>query len=217
MHIYQKHILDELRQHSERRYSQMQPKDIESSHFKYHLDQLLKEGLVEQKSRGVYGLTLKGMSAVDRLSSHGVNPKQSPKVITYTLIKNAEHYLLWRKDKQPYLGLLNMVGGKLHTGESSHEAAKREILEKTGLTITEVEQRAVAEIKIRNDDTLISHVIAYIYEAPLSSDDTANLVPIRFADIAEQPDLAPDTLEIITALASNETPLLLDLDIAIDL
>ena len=92
MHIYQKNILDQLRQTPVMRYSQMQPDDVESSHFKYHLNQLIKDKLVEQKGRGLYGLTQTGQKAVDKLSSGRVNPHQTPKVITYTLLTDADNY-----------------------------------------------------------------------------------------------------------------------------
>ena len=94
-------MLDLLRSTPSMRYSQLQPDGVESSHFKYHLNQLIKDKLVEQTGRGVYALTNTGKSAVDRLSRGKTNPELSPKVITYTLLRDASHYYLQRKDKQP--------------------------------------------------------------------------------------------------------------------
>lgn len=59
-HAYvQKHIPDLLRSGAVLRYSQLQPKGVESSRFKYHFNQLLKDSLVTQESRGKYILTTK--------------------------------------------------------------------------------------------------------------------------------------------------------------
>ena len=42
--------------------------------------------------------------------------------------------LMCRRVKQPYLGLLNLVGGKIEPGEDGMDAAYRELLEETGIT-----------------------------------------------------------------------------------
>ncbi len=215
MHIYQKNILDLLRQSAELRYSQMQPDDVESGHFKYHLNLLVKDGLVARKDRGLYALTDKGKSAVDRLSRGRVNPHLTPKVITYTLLQDEQNYYLHRKDKEPYLGLINLVGGKVHIGESTENAAAREIYEKAGRSIATPTLRGIAEIRISNKDTLLSHVVAYVYAANVEVDSTAenNLIPFTHAMLPKEKDVAPDLLEILTAIQTSKTLFALDLDI----
>lgn len=42
--------------------------------------------------------------------------------------------LMCRRAKDPYKGLLNMVGGKIEQGEDCYEAAYRELFEETGIT-----------------------------------------------------------------------------------
>lgn len=42
--------------------------------------------------------------------------------------------LMCKRLKDPYKGLLNMVGGKIELGESSENAAYRELFEETGIT-----------------------------------------------------------------------------------
>ena len=204
MHIYQKNILDKLRGAPTLRYSQLQPSEVESSHFKYHLDQLIKDGLVEQKTRGVYGMTVRGMSMVDRLSVDKANPRLAPKVITYSLLYDKNNYYLQRKSKQPYQGLVNMIGGKVHIGESTLDAARREVFEKTAYLSTDGSLKSIAEIRILQKDVLLSHAIAYVYsfdisEFRLSLPDCLQ-VPIN--EIEGHPDLAPDFLPIIKELKS---------------
>lgn len=47
---------------------------------------------------------------------------------------NADKMLMCRRIKDPYNGLLNFVGGKIETGESSEDAAYRELFEETAIT-----------------------------------------------------------------------------------
>ena len=42
--------------------------------------------------------------------------------------------LMCRRAKDPYKGLLNMVGGKIESGEDGYSAAYRELSEETGIT-----------------------------------------------------------------------------------
>jgi len=47
--------------------------------------------------------------------------------------KNMDQLLMCKRQKDPYKGLSNFVGGKIEKGESGIEAAYRELLEETGI------------------------------------------------------------------------------------
>ena len=47
--------------------------------------------------------------------------------------KNKESVLFCHRQKEPYNGCLNFVGGKVEPGESSEDAAYRELEEETGI------------------------------------------------------------------------------------
>ena len=209
MHIYQKHILDRLRTAKKLRYSEMQPNGVESSHFKYHLDALARDGLVNRVDRGVYALTSKGQLTVDRLSENRVNPYETPKVITYTLMRKDDLYCLFRKRKEPFLGTLNMVSGKVHLDEDSFTAAKREVHEKAGIHLDDIQQQLVAEVRIRKGDKLISHFIAYVFTANIT-ESNKNLEEYLLEDLTMRDDLAPDLLQILEAI--NDGRLLTSID-----
>jgi len=205
MHMYQKEILDTLRGSKTVRYGELQPEGVESSHFKYHLDQLINDGLVRQDSRGVYALTTKGKSSVDRLSTDRITPRQSPKVITYTLLQDDDTYYLYQKTKEPYLGLLNMVGGKVHSGDSPYDSAIREVQEKAGIVVDELEEITVASIRIMEDDVLLTHVIAYVYVADVDASALhSGLVPVPRSEISEAKGLAPDLLPVLEVIDDPE-------------
>lgn len=209
MHIYQKHILDLLRKSKKLRYSELQPFGVESSHFKYHLDQLVGDGLVTRLERGVYTLTAKGKMAVDRMSEHRVNPNETPKVITYILLQRDGKYYLYRKDKEPFLGALNMISGKMHINEHSRDAAEREVREKVGLQAINVEHRLVAEVQIRESDQLISHFIAYVFTAEFEG-ESPKLEAFTPEDLMECKDVAADLPLLLRAIDTRKKFIAID-------
>jgi ADP-ribose pyrophosphatase YjhB (NUDIX family) len=204
MHYIQKSILDELRLVSSDHYAMLNKHDIESGHFRYHLGQLITDGYVQQLERGIYSLTTKGQQYVDELSSHRIHPEKMPKVITYTLLTYDDKILLQKKPKQPYKDLFNMIGGKVHLGESTEGAAVREVLEKTGETIVSPKLRGVFEVRVNEADTLFTHVIAYVYEAALENvpDSVVSFTRTKLNDSSE---LSPDLLALLGKIESNET------------
>lgn len=204
MHVLQKQIVDNLRKTESMRYSELRPDDIESSHFNYHLDQLLRAGYLEQIEKGVYKLSLKGHSVVDQLSEKRIKPSQSPKVITYTLLYDDENYYLKKKDKEPYRNLLNMIGGKVHESETTLDAAIREIEEKTENKIENPDFCLTAEIMISKNDQLISHAIAYVYKKKVDSDNFKDLTIVKRDSFTDNESLAPDVFQIIEALMNAE-------------
>lgn len=211
MHYIQKQILDQLRTTSQARYVQLQPDGIESSHFKYHLNLLITDGLVTHVDRGVYELSDKGKAYVDKLSSGRVNPHETPKVITYTLLQDSDSYYLLPKPKEPYRGLLNLVGGKLHVGEDALSASRRELREKLSIEGAGPKLKGVANIRIKNHDEPYTQVVAYVCTLTLDTQAPDQLVAISKPDINAQQNLAPDTLAIITKLQGN-IPFVIDID-----
>lgn len=202
MHYIQKHILDSLRATDTVRYAQLNTQDVENGHFRYHLTQLINDGYVAQLDRGLYGLTKSGQQYVDKLSQKNFKAMPMPKVITYTLLTSGDSVILQQKQKQPYLHLLNMIGGKLHEGETSQQAAVREVKEKTGNTIGLPRLAGVFEVMISNEDTIHTHVIAYVYVANVNAAEytqpTLHTIPIT--QLQNTAQLAPDFLPLFNKI-----------------
>lgn len=198
-------------------YAELNPDKIESGHFRYHLTQLVREGYIDTKRRGVYELSPAGKRFVDKLSEHSINASPMPKVITYTLLTDNDMLILQEKQKEPYLHLINMIGGKLHFGETSAQAAAREVEEKTGVTIKPPELAGIFEILIRNNKEIYTHVIAYVHQAQVNANAFAAspVKIVRAEDLPSTPDIAPDFLPVFSEMQRNSGPciqtLLLDL------
>lgn len=69
-----------------------------------------------------------------------------PKLATICYVDNGKEFLLLHRNKKPndvHAGKWIGVGGKFEPGESPEECAKREILEETGLTATDLQLKGV--------------------------------------------------------------------------
>lgn len=205
MHYIQKHILNMLRTAPAARYSELNTLFVESGHFRYHLQQLIKEGLIEQSARGRYVLSQKGMHFVDKLSMQAHNSTPMPKVITYTLLTCGDAVVLQQKQKEPYMHLCNMIGGKVHEGETTQKAAVREVQEKTGLQISAPKFAGSFEVFIRQNGTLLTHAIAYAYCAEISGTQCrfSNAHVVSKLKVASTARLAPDFLPIYNSLLAE--------------
>ena len=69
--------------------------------------------------------------------------------------KNADKWLMCRRRKEPYLGLSNLVGGKIEPGEDSLVAAYRELWEETGITREDITLRHLMDFSYPLDDCYV--------------------------------------------------------------
>ncbi len=63
--------------------------------------------------------------------------------------KEEDKILMCKREKEPYKGKFNLVGGKVEKGEDELHAAYRELQEETGIT---------------NDDIKLTHLMNFQYE-----------------------------------------------------
>ncbi len=80
-------------------------------------------------------------------------------MIRYNIIgvydPTCEKLLCCKRRKQPYLGLYNFVGGKREAGESSEDAAYREMFEETGITREDIELRHFGDFSYDYADCVV--------------------------------------------------------------
>jgi len=208
MHYLQKTILDKLRYEQPLAYTALMPEDIESSHFRYHLKQLIADGLIDKDQAGGYVLSNKGQREVDYLSNNRTTIIRTPKVITYTLLTHNSKVLLYKKPKEPYRNLWGMIGGKVHFGEDTQQAAKREVYEKTGMTVELPTFCGVADVVIYKDDEPLSHVVAYVYILDLQELPATLAHGLRLIDPAKLDayDLIADLKPLLDGLHTSDLP-----------
>jgi 8-oxo-dGTP diphosphatase len=194
-------------------YAQMRPAGVESNHFAYHLDQLLKAGYIAKKDRD-YFLTNKGKALADRVSHDNLSVRIQPHIVTSIYIKNdADKTLLFKHSFQPYLGLYGAPQGRLHYEEKIADAARRELKEKTGLEAVTLTHRGIAYIQAQSKDETISKILTHIFTGeitgePLLETGSEKGEPIWADASALQADQCmPGYKDIESMLAKNDSGL----------
>lgn len=192
----------------------MLPKDVESSLFQYHLKSLLSDELIKKTGRGIYELTDKGHMRLEYMSVDRHDEARMPKVITFTLLTHRGDILLYKKPKEPYRHLLELVGGKIHFGEKAKDAARRDIAEKAHSSIDSPRFCGVANVMVRSDGSILTHMIVYIFAAEVDTIEGMSEHMIPVADVQSRDDLAPSTLPLLQAIRAHTAPFSIELDLA---
>lgn len=78
--------------------------------------------------------------------------------------KRHERLLVCRRRKDPYKGLLNLVGGKAKPGEDGETAAYRELEEETGITGADIRLFHLIDFFYHEEDLLLESYVGYLKE-----------------------------------------------------
>ncbi|HEU5004531.1 MAG TPA: NUDIX domain-containing protein [Candidatus Saccharimonadales bacterium] len=209
-HHIQRSIIVRLSLAETLRFSDLKPASLENNHFMYHLNRLIKDGLVEKRDN-LYALAPAGLTYVDLLSYKNRRPRHQPKLIAILVVQNKNgDYLLAQRHVQPYYGYAMLPSGKQHFGESPFEHAAREAKEKTGLAI-KLAHRGYVNVKISKGDHIISHVAAHVFSGKLNDQGAIKQGDERFKlfwqpkNELDKVKLMPGTLEIIELVSKNQT------------
>lgn len=164
-HHIQRHIIDILMYKRIARFRDLRPPRVDTNLFTYHLNSLLKSGIVA-KVEGGYTLSMAGLSYVDRVSVEKKTIRTQPKIITMLLIQNGDgDVLLQKRNKQPYIDAWTLPYGKLHIEDRSlKEAATREAAEKLGLEDQEASHAGDCYIRVKVGDEILSTTLAHVFK-----------------------------------------------------
>lgn len=197
-HYIQKHILDVLMYQKAARFRDLRPPRTDTNLFTYHLNNLVKMGMVN-KIDGGYTLSADGLAYVDRVSTEKKVIRSQPKIITMLVVQNSDgDILLQRRTKQPYIETWTLPYGKLHIEDTSvKSAARREAFEKLGLQNQSVEHAGDCYIRVIAGGELLSSTLAHVFrfyrDDITLGDDLVWARPHRLSDFT----LAPAVEEIM--------------------
>lgn len=137
IHDFQISILRELLFRPGARFRDLKKVDVTNDHFTFHVNHLLKEGLIA-KTNGKYFLTPRGKEFANRMDTNTLKLERQAKVaIALHAVRTSRgktEYLVHHRLKEPFFGWYGSHSGKIRWGESPLESAKREFLEETGLS-----------------------------------------------------------------------------------
>lgn len=137
-HTTQVSILRHLLFTTEANFAELQKdSDLTSDHFTFHIKKLVESGYVEKTKTG-YRLAPAGKEYANRMDTDENEIEKQPKISVVVVLERQHNgrreFIAQQRLKQPYYGFWGRLGGKVRWGESFEEAAKRELLEETGLT-----------------------------------------------------------------------------------
>lgn len=211
MHHIQAKILRKLLYVADSNYAGMRPEQVESNHFAYHLEQLVKSRLVVKVGKR-YRLSTTGLALIDRLSHEKMSDRVQPHIVTaIDLTTPNGQTLLFKRNFQPYLYLLGFPLGKVHYEEAIATAAARELQEKTGLSDIPLEHRGMVYIEARQEEVTISKVLYHVFHAevpkPLTTRAPAERGECLWADYRNytKDQLMPGFLEVKHLLEKSQT------------
>lgn len=146
------------------RFRDLRPPRADTNLFTYHLNSLVKAGVVA-KVAGGYTLSAAGLSYVDRVSTEKKTVRTQPKIITMLVVQNSEgEVLLQRRTKQPYIDVWTLPYGKLHIEDPTISiAAEREAREKLGIDTQELEHAGDCYIRVHVGEDLLSTTLTHVF------------------------------------------------------
>jgi 8-oxo-dGTP diphosphatase len=139
-----------------------------------------------------------------RKSAYNENAPLLPRVAVGAVIKHEGRYLLVKRANSPSRGRWSIPGGKIKPGETMQEAAEREVLEETGLTVKALEPPVmVFDLIERNQDQSIRfhYVIVNLMAVYISGDPVpgSDALEVAWAGVDELDgyNLSVRTLELL--------------------
>lgn len=207
MHYIQRYILDSLVKADILRNRDMRPEKVESNLYQYHLLQLQKQGYIQKVEQG-YTLSNRGLAYADRHSTSLKKSRTQPKIVLILVVENElGEILLVPRQKQPFIGLLNLPSGKLHLDEAVADAVKREYREKVDADDTgvSVAYKSTIHSIISDGEIVISEFIGLIYSCKVVKDVIKKDDFVWFGVANAYPvNIMPGVAEIINAYTDDQ-------------
>ncbi len=218
-HHIQADIFAKLRHNPTQRFKDLKNPELESSQFMYHLRELIKLKLVEKTDDGHYTLAPRGLELAQHFSSALGNLNEAP--LTYTLIflrTKTNKWLALRRNKQPHIGKIACISGKMRMDENLHQAARRELDAFTHNINQPLEYRGFTSVLIRGKSSR-THIAGPVWfidnldETPLPDTTTGKCEWIDWEKINYN-EFIPGWREIVAMIESGK-PAYLDLDFTV--
>jgi ADP-ribose pyrophosphatase YjhB (NUDIX family) len=167
IHEYQSSILRELLFKPQARFRDLNKVGISSDLFTFHLNKLVKEGLV-LKEKGKYTLSTEGKEFANRMDTDSLKLEKQGKMgvalHAVRTVNGKREYLIHQRLKEPFFGWYGSHTGKIRWGENPLETAQREFLEETGLTGDFLHKGIVHILHFHKDGRLLEDKYFWVFK-----------------------------------------------------
>lgn len=210
VHSIQAQILVKLLFNPSARFADLNDQKIETDHFNFHLQSLVKAGLVVKLDDGEYQLTTEGKEFANRFDTEQQSIERQPKVSVIVIGKREKEgdtqYLIQKRLKNPYFGFHGFVGGKARWGETMTESAAREFKEEAGLEADLILTSVWHKMDYSKGGDLLEDKVFMRF---IATDCRGKLIKkfeggenmwLTEKEIRDLPDLFPSVLEVLDAL-----------------
>lgn len=208
-HHLQRQILYTLVTNPEVRFSKLKPSGIDSNVFTYHLQQLIKQGLVTKTEDGSYKLTALGKSAgINSTETAESILRQAHSVLFMAASNKSGDYLLRRRLAHPVYGKLGFVHGEPIFEEAIEVTANRIFEEKTGIKAN-FKPAGAGYIRIFREDEMESFthftllVDADVEGNPIQTSRTGENLWVKSPDFTSD-DMIPSMNSLVYGIQSGE-------------
>lgn len=137
-HHIQRTIISLLVSADSERFRDLKPEDLENKAFTYHLQKVVKSGLVEKNKEGKYRLTEEGRRLGRRLADTSYSLSVKPHSVLFLVVRRKADgaWLLYKRKAHPLKDMVGFMHAAPHAGMRVGESASKELLAKTGLRAT---------------------------------------------------------------------------------
>ena len=141
-----------------------------------------------------------------------IDSKHWPQIGVGVVVWRGDEVLLVKRGTEPRAGQWSLPGGRQQPGETVREAAIREVIEETGLTVSLTTLIDVVDSITHGEDGSMQYHYALVdfsaeWQAgdACASDDAVDVCWIRL-DQLDEPDMWDETRRIIRLSSSQRTP-----------
>jgi len=163
MHVIQREILYKLLFSASLRHSDLIAYNVTNSQFKFHIDELIKENLVQKLEKN-YSLTEKGKEWANRINAKDLSFIKQPKISVMLCAISDQKVLIQTRAKNPFLGCQSFPTKKVMYGETTFNAAHRGLFEETGLKGKPILFGLRHFTVLNKDRTLLEDQYLYLYK-----------------------------------------------------
>jgi ADP-ribose pyrophosphatase YjhB (NUDIX family)/predicted transcriptional regulator len=211
IHEIQINILRVLLFKPEACFTDLNPQNVSTDHFNFHVKRLLELGLIQKNESGLYSLTTTGKEFANRLDtdSKKIVVERQAKIGVLIGCVRGDHYLIQQRLKQPFYGYHGFVTGKVKWGETVLETAARELEEETGLS-AEIELVGVEhKMDYDQDNNLLEDKYFYVCRATnpkgnlIESFEGGKNLWVAEKDLTTLPDVFDDMSDVIKIINSK--------------